>query len=500
MFNRVTPYPNAGFNFYNELIRSLPDDERDTILAELCTPEMVKQAQLLFEDLTIDKPIAPTDGSRNQLLAALLNFKLNKISIAQLATMHIFDSAVRTLNAEPISYLVYRYVGTDNKIKDSISSYQPLTKATELPTKFNRYRYDVTPLPQDSTQISDLPHRMQIPLMKRFFNFSDEEWYHFCRFMACAPLSEQMFNTLVAPEIGCYSSIISRVQKVLKCMRGQDYLVDSAEGFLPVSIMPIPSFTMFQEALNAKAYALGRNPVQLIPTYGYIEVKHYAELKTDGKIAFALYMPERNSNKRYQIHVGKFRTSLDGHPNETAFAGALHDVYHAMREMAMTEQVAKARMRLASIAKKNPLDKLNQSSWPVSDILIDGELIFSYPPSADTMFDPEYRPLNAEPFGKIFYALSLKPNLHEYLKRVFIEDMVTEAALWRYEFNLGYEDLLPADQIIYNQIKVAIGISNVVKFSNARAITSMGMLAAESKSETSDYRLAASSVPRSGIG
>lgn len=231
-----------------------------------------------------------------------------------------------------------------------------LTNIENLPTSVKRCNYDAVVSFQEIIPVSSLPDRMQKPLMQRFFNFNNSEWDHFCTEMAKAPLSEQCFHVLIVPEQGCWSSIIFRIQEMLKCMRVLDWLVALEKGVFAVErIMPVPSFSMFQAAINAKAHTLNRKPVALIPTYGYVEAEHYAELKSMGKIAMAMYLPESDSNKRYQHDKGSFRTSIDGHPKETAFGGVIHDVYHALRELAMTENVAKARMRLARIAKQHPI-------------------------------------------------------------------------------------------------------------------------------------------------
>lgn len=194
----------------------------------------------------------------------------------------------------------------------------------------------------------------------------------------------------------------------------------------------------------------------MIPTYGYLEEEYYARLKRVGKIALAMYLPEKSVELRYQPDRGKFRTNIDGHPAETAFAGTIHDVYHAMREMAMSENVAKARMRLAQIARYHPKNKPDPANRAIDTILIDGELIYSWPPTDDTIFEPEYRALTSESFGDLFYTNTLKFVLHEDLKRAFIEDMVVYKEEWRNQFQLGKSDLREMDQIIYEEMEIQL--------------------------------------------
>jgi hypothetical protein len=60
-------------------------------------------------------------------------------------------------------------------------------------------------------------------------------------------------------------------------------------------------------------------------------------LKAGGKIAFPpLYLPEKLEKLRY-TSAGAFRRTVDGHPMEATYSGAIHDMYHAFRELDMSE-------------------------------------------------------------------------------------------------------------------------------------------------------------------
>lgn len=439
---------------YDELIRSIPINERREVIAELDNHLIIERAKLLCEEFSANKMVGlDLRESRTLFLAALRNLRDKKISVNQLATIHILDSAIRTLYTNPMVYLIHKYVNASAKLARTYNFFA-VKNLKGLPTSVKRYSYNALVLPKDNISVADLPWRMQKPLMQRFFNFNKAEWDKFCSEMAEASFSEQFFHVLVAPEEGCWSSIIANIQKVLKCMRVLDWLVETKEGELTLEkIMLVPSFSMFQAAINAKAHTLGRKPVEFIPTYGYIEAGHYAYLKSLGKFAMALYLPEKNTTDSYQNDKGGFRTNIDGHPVETAFAGAIHEVYHAMREIAMSENVAQARMRLAFIAKHHPQNKLNPQSRPVDDILVDGELIYSYPPEVDTMFDAEYRSSHAESFGDLFYHFPLKSALHEDLKRAFIEDMVVNKEEWQRQYHLAKSDLRAEEQKLFDEIE-----------------------------------------------
>ncbi len=480
----TAPYEMKYNEAYNEIILSIPEEERTSVLAELETSAVSKRAEKLQEQLSEELIIVEDEKeSRTLFLAALQLLKQNKISVGQFATLHVLDAAVRTLINHLTSYLVHSYLDDEDKLKRTVTVY-PLQNLASLPTHIRSFLFDKTLIQKEGISLSELPPAQREPLLKSFFNFTDSEWVEFSKQMNSAPRSEQHYYVLVAPNEGCYSPLISIVNHVLACMRELTWMRAAKDGeLIEEKIMLVPSFTMFQAAINAKANTLKRKPVELIPTYGYIEPGHYAALKTAGKLALAMYLPEKESYLRYQDQRGKFRATVDGYGFETAFAGAIHDVYHAMREMEMSENVAKARMRLAQIAKNHPKNKMNPDSRAVDDVLVDGELIFSYPQTVDTMYDPSKRPAAAHPFGFIFYTSGLKNNLHVDLKRDFIKDMVENKDLWKKEYNLDKSDLLREDQVIYDELAAEQLKVQSSGFSAVRAINTMGLLASSAPKE-----------------
>jgi len=443
-------YLDGDIFYYNELISSITEAEKPILLNELDSTLVTTRAEKLQEELSkLEMVVVTEKDTRTLFLAALRGVKKNQISAAQLATLHVIDSAVQSLYFNPIMFIIHKYVDSEENLQDLFGSYS-INDSFRMPNKVRSSHYKRIFIPIDGIDVNKLPWRMRMPLIKRFFNLTESEWQVFCKDIDNAPESEQFYCILNAPVQGCWSGITSKIQKHLKCMRVLDWMVDSNKGMIIENIMVVPSFSMFQAALNAKAHTLKRNPIQLVPTYGYVVEEHYTRLKKSGKMPFTLYLPERISDMRYNFYKGGYRTTIDGHPSETAFAGAIHDVYHAMREMSMSENVAKARMRFVDIAKAHPNNRTTPESRPVDNFLIDGELIYSYPPDVDTMFDPEFRSEKAEIFGEIFYS---KADLHENLKRSFIEDMVTNKSMWQDEFSLGRVDLLSEDQDIYDEIE-----------------------------------------------
>lgn len=445
-------------NGYWDLINSLAPDERKQILAELETPQIIARAQRLKSQLAQNEvTYQELNTTREMFLAALLLLQRNEISKNQLASLHLVDSAIRTLYTDPYGYLTYIFA-ENGYIQHSISAF-PATAMKDLPEKVVKSRFNEIPLPNYNYTISELPSRMQQPLVKRFFNFSDDEWITFTNEMILAPESEQFIHVLVSPEFGCWSSIIFRIQDVLECMHILDWYKQAMVGVLIEKIMVVPSFTMFQAAMNAKAKALNRTTLEFVPTYNYLDDNTYCREKSIGRIPLTLYLPERQLRYQYNSTEGKFRTNIDGHPNETAFAGAIHDTYHGLRELQMTPDIATARVRLASLAKYHPDNIFDSNGRSISTILMDGELVFSYPLHTNTIFKHEPRCQQVK-FGGLFYVESLRGVLSNDLKRTFIRDMVEHSDEWLESFNIGRDDLLHYDQVIYNAIKKELMAEN----------------------------------------
>lgn len=448
-----------GFNSegYWQLIQSLPVNDRRKILAELKSSQVIERAKKLTDELAGNYSVCTNlNNTRLTFLAALLCVQQNKIAINQLATLHLLDSAIRTLYVAPCSYLIYKF-RHENKTKILFNfSVFPADEEKNFPNVVERYLYYTIPVPNAKTQAKDLPRKMQRPLVYRFFNFTEIEWEYFCQEMENAPHSEQFVYVLNAPEFGCWSSIIFNIQKHLKCMRVLDIWVDINDEIVTETIILIPSFSMFQAAINAKAKALKRTSLHLQPTYGYLDAESYARIKSTGCIPVAMYLPERKPALQYNSEEGGFRSTVDGHPSETAFAGTIHDVYHAFRELCMSENVANARIRLAEIAKSHPKNRISADHRPIDETLIDGELIFNYPPNKDTIFCKNHRSQGKEIFGDLFYTAAVRKNLDTDLKWAFIYDMVSNKKDWWDSFQIKKTDLRPCDQRIYDKIEASL--------------------------------------------
>ncbi len=429
---------------YNEIISSLPLEEKDDALKQMAEDREVQlRAEKLSQQIADGDYIDPgMEDGRTLLLSSLKLLQEGSISVAELASIHLLDSAVRTLTSSLTLF------SDEERVEGYVAEPQHSLN-------IQRFKYDAVVYPV-SLGFDRLPDRMRAPLVRRFFHFTDDEWLIFCDKMQSVAMFEQYCYAVPATKTENWSPLIKAIQNMLQCFQMLCWLKPrEGGGYKEETIMLVPSFTMFQVALEVKARSLNnRIPVHLIPTYGYVNFKRYTELKSQGLLAMAMYLPEFHPSSRYQTFVGRFRTNIDGFPHETAFAGAIHDMYHSFRELAMSENVARARMRLAAIARKHP-DCVDYRGRTFDELLVDGELLHSYPLHLDTVFKGSARPLHAMRFGEIFYNTSitkLPPKLHH----LFIEDMVKNAQLWQDEYALGRSDLLDSDQYHYDVIKECV--------------------------------------------
>ncbi|TAL64897.1 MAG: hypothetical protein EPN84_02535, partial [Legionella sp.] len=194
--NDVKGYTSPG---YWQLVKSLNPELREETLAELKTPEVISRANELGQELARNEYVRNDSTTRITFLAALLSLQRNTITVNQLATLHLLDSAIRTLYTSPLFYL--RYTFFDKGSQKNTYQINPVS-TNGLPSLVRKLKYDVLPLPNNEVTIGELPKRMQSPLIVRFFNFTDSEWDHFQNEIKDAPISEQSFHILTAPDEG----------------------------------------------------------------------------------------------------------------------------------------------------------------------------------------------------------------------------------------------------------------------------------------------------------
>lgn len=436
---------------YWKLIGSLTPLERKEVLKELELPEVIRRAislekQFAKNSLIISKPAE----ARETFLAALLCLQQNRITIHQLATLHLLDSAVRTLYTHSVAFVPVKdkTIGTST---DKISTF--------VIPQSNRSQSFVYQLSYSEPYLSDIlgktiPKTMKKSLLARYFNFTEREWEFFKKELKKAPESERHFYVLTAPQSGCWSQVVFAIQKILECMRDVDLYQKNCGRDRVQKIVVVPSFSMYQAAIKAKAETLGRQPIRLIPAYDYIKPGFFSRYKCMNDSPFVLYLPEKDISLQYKHSAGRFRQTIDGYPYETAFAGAIHDVYHAFREMMMNEGTALARMRLVAVAKNHRWNRsLSHTDKFISRILIDGELIFNYSQDEETIFDHNIRPMQKESFADLFYTSVLVKHLHQELKNDFILDMKIHSDEWQHSFGIGKKDLHQHDQRLYDVIE-----------------------------------------------
>lgn len=431
---------------YSRLIKSLPILELEALKIEMADISP-KEASDLAVRINKGERVISTATSRVIIVTALKALNMKLISVKQMATLHILDAAIRDFITHATSFLYHEFL-ENGKIQRQINALTISHHQNLIPEPTIQLHYTDNAIPKGITpdQIPERLRLMRLPVLKRFFALTDHEWTRFCTLMNKNVSSEQQFHLIHTSTFGCLSNLIAKVQEVIKLCHTIEIPQKMENGHIFVTnVTAVPSFSMFQAVLKVKAETLGRKPVKLLPTYYLLSPEDYARTKKDEGIPFALYFPEANPRVRYSRDNPRFKAKIDGWGHEGPFAALIHDFYHALREMAMTENVAKARFYLAEIAKKHKYDRINSDSDTISNILVDGELIFSYPENKDTIFAQ----LNHnQKFGELFNKL--EDSLHKDLKVAFLTDMVINKERWKHEFNLGRDDLLEPEQELYD--------------------------------------------------
>ena len=452
-------YPGFNVPGYCRLLHALPDDEKKQLEAEKSAIIDQEVNGFAFSiNNCYPVLVINTDLARRVTLTALKALERGLITLNQLASFQLLDSALRDLVTHSTFYQV-RKVVIHGKLERYTSACTPDRVDDNELRKYigdviKQYSYD-TILKIDSDLLSKWESMPTLPLLQSFFNFNNDQWKAFCDILKDKPKSEQMYYTVNAPCIGCWSAIVTRIQEIIHPLQVQRIFIKHSEGIMTESLMLVPSFSMLQAFVDVYAQSNGRKPPQLLPTYYRLGDKDYARVKTSGQIPISLYFPEASKEIRYQWSNPQFKGEIDGFDGEGPFASALHDVYHALREMEMTEQVRDACYYLANLAEHHPKNSIDEHTKPVSDTLIDGELILGH------FKVPVFKSNNLEAnpfdfkFGDIFYFRTVKGRLHEDLKKDMIKDMVVHPQRWKEHFGLGREDLREAEQQIYDSCSKA---------------------------------------------
>lgn len=483
----LAPYPHlnrsaslrvANLSFQDpratKLFQSIPKIELTILNRELASINK-KSAEALAKRINKGENVAlEIRDSRKTMTIAFKALSLDLITFEQFSSFHIIDAALRD-SITNVSVFEYDF---ENSMH---STYNPMPnryhQAKKLSSK-KRLKYD-----------SKIDGEKSI---KTYFRLSKEEWGLFCSAMEKAALSEKKFYLINAPKHHCWSSLLTKIQEV-------STVFDS-----PNKKIIIPSFSMFQNAIHVKAKMKNRKSLNLQPIYGLSDPKKYSEDKEKGIVHTCFYYPEHNPNQRYNNDNPLFRSLVDDHKKTGPFAAFLHDIYHTLRELEMTENHRKATWRLIKIAKKyeeeiwqqftevqekrkitrdqllnhlteisnkasqqsieipekerNLLIQLNELEHAriIIDELIDGELIFSYPPKKKPEEAFIRGNIGNQKFGGLFRSdpdfFGITELLTPKIKKYFIQDMVENKKFWREEYNLGMEDLYEEELFLYEKI------------------------------------------------
>lgn len=458
--NPSSAVPGFDVPGFMRLIRSIPEYERNALLKTLDTQSVERKANDYWHAIKTrnENPIAiisQTTDSRSVFISALKCLQQGKISVAEVASLHIWDAALRMYcGQDQMSRICYEFILNNETIRTTLIA-DPVT-GSGRPSNLTYIGYSVTNR-MVSPGLGRDDGTCDAPIAKRFFNLTDREYAEFSAIMKDAPLTEQSGILIVIPHEGCLSTLIHKVDEVIHVGSPLTiYQIDNSNEAHPVKVILAPSFTMLQAVLDVKAKTLRNKPVTLVPTYYRLTEEDYTTLKLGRQIALGLYLPEQSSHLQYSLNNRRYVGEVDGHGMEFPYAVIRHDFYHALRELAMTENVATARWRIGAVINDRSLDTK----------IADGELIHSHPRCLDTTF--KKRNSHAQSFGDIFNLLKLNPSQ----KKLVVSDMVMHRDEWSENFNITRQNI-PNDFLLYHEISEKLYPPDLVSPDKCLSLASM---------------------------
>lgn len=288
------------------------------------------------------------------------------------------------------------------------------------------------------------------PILKKFFAFNDSEWGLFRDLMEKAPEVERTFHLINLPLLGCYSSFLQHLPRVFKALNPIKlfYSADGAVANYDLyynEALPIPTFTAIQNFMKVKAANNKRKVIELVPVFGGIGAEDIYDFRKNGAWPLGLYYPGA-SNNRLEKLINKHMNEIDHTPGN-ALGFAYHDIYHAVRQQEISENITEATFRLVELlqelAKSRPY--LKSFIDEIIEKVSEGVLIHSYGTENSPFFvsNPDQK------FGHIFHCKWI-PWQQEVINYI-VENMVNERDLWRQKYDLGPEDLLEPEKNYYQE-------------------------------------------------
>lgn len=394
------PIPLPSFELqdtnYWRLLRNLPENEKQCINTTHITG---KKLDKFFEDLDLEATPHTEESLRKLSLYSLVAFREKRITFEETVSHHLFISTV------------YELFITEKNPVQTVEKVFYSSKKDDL--------------------------------ILHCFDLLDGEHERFEQMMRQTSLESEKYAYLINLPPNYSSEFFELVSGHISILKVRD------GKFL------IPSFTMLKTLFSL--LSLRNGPcVTLVPVFGQLSADEVESMKAVRQTPLGLYCPENLSANRRRQSNWQFMKITDGYNNVGTFQFWVHDIYHALREMAQKDPYAYARSRLASLLKVHP-----RHDYLTTNIqqFLDGEINSTSEPGKLYHF-PKV------PFAGILEPYKNIPDYHvwnDYVHDTFMEDFVSNQADWRRNFQVTTKDLSSDQKHHYRKVKQTKLVSKIAR-------------------------------------
>ncbi len=373
----------------------------------------------------------------------LLAYRVNKISLDELATLFI------TIGAIDEFYLnIRKNIVVEGK--DASHAFSEEIQGVELPPlQIWRGQFDISRkafMGEISENYSNKIEDIKFIYLKSFFSFNDDEWSLYRASLEKVTGTEKWYSLFSPIDKGCWSILYEDLCRTLRCFDEVKLYMEPNSFNKPPPIerkILVPSWSMLQKFIDVKAITQGRKAMTLVPVFGSLTPAEEFQLKQEDKIPIRLFPPLFNGKHSSLKNRVFLATPSNKWKNLEICSGyyskLLLDTASALQWQEIDQNICAALLHIVGLLDEyaEGLDKDSKhylDLFTLRQSLFTGFGIHSFP-NNNSLY--RSRPFEAEIFKDIF---STKYWKHEMLDLV-IYDILRNPKFWKEKFNIELEDL-----------------------------------------------------------
>lgn len=193
-------------------MNSVPESEAQTFAERITKSNYQARDPLLMRKITI---------------TALKALNMGLISLEQMASFHILDAAIRDLSTHATSFFHYKFI--DSKGEKQMIQNCLKMESSWTPKEFIKIYYTNSDL---CPKTEDTPDEKKEQILRDFFALSEKEWARFSEIMETETFASEIeFFLIPAPQFGCWSAIVAKIQRVTNLCHHTYVDMPSNKGF-----------------------------------------------------------------------------------------------------------------------------------------------------------------------------------------------------------------------------------------------------------------------------